>query len=298
MERIEVLSLAHNGIGGTIPSQVFQNTTAGTMKDLLLSNNTLHGTIPSAICKLTRLRTLRLDANQLTGSMPPRLGSMASLTSIDLRHNYLDGTIPTELGLLTNLVEIRLEGNFFTGTIPTEIAWMEQLRVLTFDQGYQLNKSRLAGYEYIPGNIKTLAPCRVCDDDDEGNGTRLKPKPEHNNNNTNDDDEEMVFFETSVLYGIETEGFSCRSLLEMKLDDTKLMSAKACEALRTICTVCISGNNNDNTNDNTNAGLEGHDGDNTQNTLVPRSTIDHYQQQQQYQPPADGGNGTASEIND
>mmetsp|Transcript_1275 Transcript_1275/g.2520 ORF Transcript_1275/g.2520 Transcript_1275/m.2520 type:complete len:288 (-) Transcript_1275:202-1065(-) len=269
MERIEVVLLAHNGIGGTIPSQI-QNT-AGTMKELLLSHNTLRGTIPPAIGKLTRLQTLRLDSNHFSGSIPQQVGSMTSLSSIDLRRNHLDGTIPTELGLLTNLIEIRLEGNFFTGTIPTEIAWMEQLQVLTFDQGYGLNKSLLAGYEYIPGNIKTLAPCRVCDD--EGKGTQPKLKPEHTNNgNGNDQD---IFFENNGLPGGETEGFSCRSLLETKLDDTKFMSANACEALRTICTTVCGDNENENgdTKPNGNAGYNGYGVDSTQ-TMVHRS-IDH-----------------------
>jgi len=212
MQNIEGLMLANNTISGTIPNEIKR---AKTLRYLSLSGNSITGTIPPGIGKLTKLERLGLDMNKFTGTIPSEVGSMTSLTLINLYGNNLSGTIPTELGLLTNLREIRLDGNSLTGTIPIEILLLERLRIFTFNEGDLLG--------LIPSNIKTLAPCKVC----QGQSRNYGLKTAHNN-------EYEVFWENG-FYGIV--GFSCRSLLQTKWDKAE-MSSSACKALQDICIFC------------------------------------------------------------
>ena len=80
-----------------------------------LSTIGLRGTLPSAMAKLSWMRTFNLVNNSLTGSLPTPYGNIGALTQLNLGNNILSGQIPSEFGSLTELKEFRLQGNNFTG---------------------------------------------------------------------------------------------------------------------------------------------------------------------------------------
>ena len=73
------------------------------MRDIILDNLGLTGSIPKAFAGLERLRRLDLDGNDLTGGIPPELGDLSNLVYLYLFGNDLSGEIPGELGRLSNL---------------------------------------------------------------------------------------------------------------------------------------------------------------------------------------------------
>ena len=70
------------------------------------------GGIPSRVTKLL------LSSESLNGTISLELGDLSGLTHLNLSSNSLTGKIPKELGGLSNLQEIRLSGNSLTGCIP------------------------------------------------------------------------------------------------------------------------------------------------------------------------------------
>ena len=67
------------------------------VRDLLLTDKGLTGTIPTSFGGLVDLLRLDLDDNQLTGDIPAELGNMESLKQLYLFGNRLTGSIPAEL---------------------------------------------------------------------------------------------------------------------------------------------------------------------------------------------------------
>ena len=66
----------------------------------------------------SRVTKVLLSSQSLTGSIPASLGRLFELTHLNLSNNSLTGDIPRELGWLHNLEELRLSGNSLTGCIP------------------------------------------------------------------------------------------------------------------------------------------------------------------------------------
>lgn len=87
----------------------------------------LMGSIPKEISKLTHLTKIYLATNHLTGTIPKEIGQLTNLTTLDLSDNNLEGSIPKEIGDLTHLKELYLSHNRFTGKIPQEIGNLPQL---------------------------------------------------------------------------------------------------------------------------------------------------------------------------
>ena len=84
----------------------------------------LHGTIPAAVCGLTRLTHLTMDRNHLHGEIPACiLCGLPSLEHLDLSDQLqagaLSGSLPGCMGPnLTNLTTLALENNTLTGPVP------------------------------------------------------------------------------------------------------------------------------------------------------------------------------------
>ena len=69
----------------------------------------------------SRVTKLLLSNESLSGTVPSELGRLFELTHLNLSSNSLTGDIPRELGWLDNLQEIRLSGNLLTGCIPVAL---------------------------------------------------------------------------------------------------------------------------------------------------------------------------------
>ena len=82
--RVTRLSLANNGLTGSIPTDLGN---LDSLERLVLSNNQLTGAIPTQLGNLARLETLYLDNNQLTGTLPP---SFTGLVALDIFHFHLN----------------------------------------------------------------------------------------------------------------------------------------------------------------------------------------------------------------
>jgi Leucine-rich repeat (LRR) protein len=101
-----------------------------TVRQLILHNNNLVGTLPSSLGQLSNVYDLELYSNQLTGSIPTELSNLSNLVFLYLYSNQLTGSIPTELGNLSNLIELRLSYNQLTGSIPSSLGNLSNLRIL------------------------------------------------------------------------------------------------------------------------------------------------------------------------
>ena len=125
--RVIELVLSHNGLSGTIPSELGALT---NLKELSLAGNELRGAIPLELGNLTNLEWLFLGDNQLSGTIPSELSNLINLEWLNLWGNQLSGTIPSELGNLTNLTSLDLSGNELGGTIPSELSNLAHLTSL------------------------------------------------------------------------------------------------------------------------------------------------------------------------
>ncbi|KAI6668465.1 hypothetical protein NL676_013518, partial [Syzygium grande] len=112
-KNFERLQISNNFLRGPLPDWLVH---LKNLRMLDLSDNQLHGTIPSSYGWL-RLTVLILSYNQLTGNIPEALGRLQVLKVLDLTNNLLNGTIPHCLGQLQNLDQLDLSANSLTGTV-------------------------------------------------------------------------------------------------------------------------------------------------------------------------------------
>lgn len=143
--RVTGLSLADNGLAGTVPPEL---GAMSALRDLDLSRNDLTGPVPPELGALVDLRTLELGGNSLQGAIPHQLGALRSLEQLALGGNDLTGPIPPELGALSSLERLGLSSNALTGSIPPELGALTRLTQL--DLAY----NELTGT--IPRDLATL----------------------------------------------------------------------------------------------------------------------------------------------
>lgn len=98
-----------------------------SVRDIVLSDNSLTGILPSELGNLASLSYLQLGGNVLSGSIPKELGKLTRLIKIDLSSNILSGGIPLELGNLINLTYLNLANNSLSGSVPIEVSSLPQL---------------------------------------------------------------------------------------------------------------------------------------------------------------------------
>lgn len=97
-----------------------------SLKELILPNCEITGSIPSSLGLLSTLTKLDLRESRLTGTIPSQLGLLTSLTTLLLAGNELSGTLPMELGNLSLLTQLSVEGNTdMDQVIPEEFCWQD-----------------------------------------------------------------------------------------------------------------------------------------------------------------------------
>ncbi|KAL0395135.1 UNVERIFIED_CONTAM: Receptor-like protein 18 [Sesamum latifolium] len=108
-------------IGNAIPYAMF----------LSLANNGLTGTIPASLCNATYLQVLDLSANNLNGSIPPCLvKNIANLGVLNLGRNNISGDIPDTFPVNCGLKTLDLNRNNLGGKIPPSLANCKSLEVM------------------------------------------------------------------------------------------------------------------------------------------------------------------------
>ncbi|CDP11076.1 unnamed protein product [Coffea canephora] len=150
--RVSVINITGSGIKGTLDHLNFSSLPHLTTIEL--SQNALHGTIPSNIGNLSRLTYLAFWSNQLSGAIPieisqltnlrffnklsgwipEEIGKLKSLTKLSLGDNTLTGRIPLSFGNLSDLTLLYLFQNFLSGPIPEEIGKLRSLIECSFGQ--------------------------------------------------------------------------------------------------------------------------------------------------------------------
>ncbi|KAJ6376216.1 hypothetical protein OIU77_001062 [Salix suchowensis] len=123
------LDLSNNNLHGTIPSSIFKKE---YLEGLILgSNSKLTGEISSSICKLRSLQVLDLSNNSLSGSMPLCLGNFSnSLSVLHLGMNNLQGIMPSTFSKDNSLQYLNLGGNELEGKISLSIINCTVLEIL------------------------------------------------------------------------------------------------------------------------------------------------------------------------
>merc|ERR1719291_1347333 len=82
-----------------------------------LSGNGFRGQIPSDINKMQSLKEIMLYNNKLTGTIPNQITFLNNLIRISLSYNDFKGTIPSEIGKMEHLTLLHLHSNRLTGTL-------------------------------------------------------------------------------------------------------------------------------------------------------------------------------------
>jgi Leucine-rich repeat (LRR) protein len=107
-------SSVDNSLSGSLPSELSR---LSMLESLSLGSNRLYGRIPSSIFSLQHLYSLTLSNNQLTGEIPEEMSQ--ALQILNLSYNsQLGGTIPSGLVQLPDLVHLALFDTNLEGTVP------------------------------------------------------------------------------------------------------------------------------------------------------------------------------------
>ncbi|CAO2146902.1 unnamed protein product [Urochloa humidicola] len=133
------LFLDTNEFTGQIPASLVQ--LHHRLRNFVLSNNTLHGVIPSfANCSSLKvlclnhnnlvgefpdlplgLKALELESNNLSGTIPPSLANITALEVLDFSFNNIEGNIPDEFAKFPVLQFLIASGNHLAGRFPHAI---------------------------------------------------------------------------------------------------------------------------------------------------------------------------------
>ncbi|XP_020553613.1 receptor like protein 30-like [Sesamum indicum] len=119
-------SLAKNKIVGTIPPSLCNAT---RLQILDLSNNRLHGRIPSCLFEIT-IGVLNLRRNNLIGDVPYTFPVGCGLETLDLSWNALHEKVPKSLIRCTELGVLNLCNNDLKDNFPCWLKNLTGLRVL------------------------------------------------------------------------------------------------------------------------------------------------------------------------
>jgi len=78
----------------------------------------LGGEIPESLCRLSRLKVLRLDRNNFSGEIPDCLADLLSLQVLDLNDNGFTGRIDSGFAAIPRLKVFNVGDNDFEGSLP------------------------------------------------------------------------------------------------------------------------------------------------------------------------------------
>ncbi|XP_031118355.1 probable LRR receptor-like serine/threonine-protein kinase At3g47570 [Ipomoea triloba] len=141
------LILYNNTLAGTIPKNLSHCV---SLTDFYLGNNNLTGTFPLEFRSLSKLEYLSVFTNHLTGEIPAYIGNFSSLKVLSFGGNNFKGKIPTSFGCLQKVFTISVHKNCLTSTIPISIFNLSSL--LRFDA----QDNKLEGY--VPSNLGSTLP--------------------------------------------------------------------------------------------------------------------------------------------
>ncbi|KAG8377055.1 hypothetical protein BUALT_Bualt09G0128200 [Buddleja alternifolia] len=159
--------IANNKIIGTIPPSLCN---ASLLQVLDLSNNSLHGRIPSCLLQ-TPLTVLNLRRNNLSGDIPNTFQPDCDLETLDLSWNDLRGGVPESVGRCTWIRVLNLGNNELSGNFPCWIKNLTEMQVLALRAnkfhgnisclGESYNSSRLQIIDLGSNNFNGVLPANL-----------------------------------------------------------------------------------------------------------------------------------------
>eukprot|EP01018_Ginkgo_biloba_P040346 Gb_09394 [translate_table: standard] len=146
MTGLEVLDLSDNKLHGKIPSSLGNCLEMVTLR---LTKNNLEGEIPMEIGNSPRIETLHLNGNRLTETLSSNgLQNSSALQILDVGNNKISGHIPRWLGNLSKLSILVHRAKYLEGEIPLEVTSIKTLQIL------DVSHNNLSGP--IPHNLAML----------------------------------------------------------------------------------------------------------------------------------------------
>ncbi|KAF6252378.1 hypothetical protein COO60DRAFT_1704324 [Scenedesmus sp. NREL 46B-D3] len=92
------------------------------LRELLLYDNAIEGTLPAEALAATGLRRLNLSGNKLTGTLPNAVSALSSLEGLGLARNSFEGSVPAAFAGLAKLRTLALHNNpGLSGCIPAAL---------------------------------------------------------------------------------------------------------------------------------------------------------------------------------
>ncbi|RID67798.1 hypothetical protein BRARA_C00004 [Brassica rapa] len=100
---------------------------------LLLNGNKLSGPLPSELGYLSNLNRFQIDENNITGPIPKSFSNLRKVKHLHFNNNSLSGQIPVELSSLTNIFHVLLDNNNLSGDLPPQLSQLPNLQILQLD---------------------------------------------------------------------------------------------------------------------------------------------------------------------
>ncbi|XP_051134872.1 receptor-like protein kinase [Andrographis paniculata] len=138
------LLLGYNQFQGSIPSDI---GSCSSLTRLILRQNNLSGNLPE-FTENPNLLFMDLSSNSISGSIPPSLGKLSNITFVDLSLNKFTGHIPYEMGNLAYLESLNLSSNGLEGVLPANLS--RCYRLLKLDVSHNLLNGE------IPSSLRSL----------------------------------------------------------------------------------------------------------------------------------------------
>ncbi|KAI3474194.1 hypothetical protein Pfo_028982 [Paulownia fortunei] len=131
LSKLQYLGLGSNNLTGGFPAWI-GNFSSGFF-GVSLALNSLQGSIPPEIGRLSGLRIFQVYGNQFSGVIPLSIYNLSSISFFSVTQNRLHGEIPADVGLRFPNLEIFAGGvNNFTGLIPVSLSNASRLGLVDF----------------------------------------------------------------------------------------------------------------------------------------------------------------------
>ncbi|GKV05089.1 hypothetical protein SLEP1_g17133 [Rubroshorea leprosula] len=142
------------------------NDTIPHIVSIVLTSQSLQGTLPPELVRLPYLQLIDLSRNYLSGAIPSEWGSM-QLVNISLLGNRLTGPIPKEIGNISTLIELNLfaSSSGATNSIRGDISCLGSVS--------KCQKKRYSLYINCGGREVTVKGTKYEDDRDEAGPSRF-----------------------------------------------------------------------------------------------------------------------------
>lgn len=111
-----------------------------------LRSNNLNGSIPNAIGRFNRIRTIRLNDDGIKGEIPDSLYYLRSLYHLTIGSSNISGAISNKVNQLNQLEDLGLSGPFYS--FPSSVSGLVNLTEISFAQGM------FSSFEFVGGLSK------------------------------------------------------------------------------------------------------------------------------------------------